>query len=301
MQVVSFFSGVGGFELGLEIAELPFTISQFVEKEPHAQQVLMKNYPGVPICDDIRQFDPTGINGNNTIFTAGFPCTDISYSGKGAGIEEGTRSGLFFEVIRCIRLVRPRIVLLENVAALLDRGMGVVLAALSSVGYDAEWSIVSAASVGAVHLRERIFIIAYPQGGGWECKRGDNPQSGTNLTSECGSTETESAITHTSSTGLEGEEWSGVYCEEGQSEFANSVNQRAISQVEPNLCREDDGVSRRLDGHLLRRDGLQEALLFATDAEKKPFRKERLEELGNAIVPQVAAVVWHRVGRILGY
>lgn len=286
---------------GLEITGLPFTISQFVENNFHAQQVLRKNYPGVPICDDIRQFDPTGIDGSNTIFTAGFPCQDISYSGKGAGIEGGTRSGLFFEVMRCVRLVRPRIVILENVAALLDRGMATVLGDLASVGYDAEWSIVSAASVGAVHLRERVFIIAYPQGGGRECEWGDDEEVGADPTPEFCGTEVTGTTANTPVAGLGSEESAFVRGKRREPEFTNSVDKRTVPQTEPRVCRADDGISGGMDGHLLRKEGLQSALLFATDAEKKPFRKERLQELGNTIVPQVAAVVWRRVGKILGY
>jgi DNA (cytosine-5)-methyltransferase 1 len=102
------------------------------------------------------------------IITGGFPCQDISTAGKGAGIqydkstgEAHTRSGLFGQLVRTIRLVRPRYALLENVAALLSRGMGTVLGDLAEIGYDTEWDCISAADVGAHHIRERIWILAH--------------------------------------------------------------------------------------------------------------------------------------------
>jgi DNA (cytosine-5)-methyltransferase 1 len=91
--------------------------------------------------------------------TAGFPCQDISVAGKGAGLE-GERSGLFYEIIRVAGIIRPRFILLENVPALLARGMGTVLGELAAIGYDAEWHCVSSAAVGAPHLRDRVFIVA---------------------------------------------------------------------------------------------------------------------------------------------
>src|SRR3990167_1015541 len=98
-----------------------------------------------------------------TVLTGGFPCQDISIAGKGAGIKDGTRSGLWSHFHRAISVLRPRYVVVENVSALLFRGMGRVLGDLSEVGYDAEWEVIPAYSVGAPHERMRTFIVAYPQ------------------------------------------------------------------------------------------------------------------------------------------
>lgn len=95
------------------------------------------------------------------LLTAGFPCQDISLAGKGAGIT-GSRSGLWGNTIGAIRLVRPKYVLLENVAALLDRGMGTVLGDLAASRYDAEWDCIPASAVGAPHGRDRTWIVAHP-------------------------------------------------------------------------------------------------------------------------------------------
>jgi site-specific DNA-cytosine methylase len=106
-----------------------------------------------------------GVPDDFDICTGGFPCQDISHAGKRAGID-GKRSGLWREFARIIGLVRPRYVLVENVATLLVRGMGRVLGDLAEIGYDAEWEILPAAAFGAPHLRDRVFVLAYPRGPG---------------------------------------------------------------------------------------------------------------------------------------
>lgn len=162
-KVLSCFSGIAGLELGIAVAGLSnnFQVTQFIEKSKYCQQVLQQHYPNIPIHEDIKTF--TSELEDFDIICGGFPCTDISIAGKQAGIAPNTRSGLFFELMRVVRLVRPQFVLLENVSNLLANGMGIVLQELSCIGYDAEWSLVSAAEVGAVHRRERIFIIAWRQ------------------------------------------------------------------------------------------------------------------------------------------
>ena len=159
------FSGIGGFTLAGKWAG-GIKTTQFVEIDPWCRKVLAHNFKGVPIHDDISTF--VSKPGQFDLFTAGFPCQDISANGQQKGIVEGTRSGLFFEIIRLIRECRPRYVLLENVAALLTsnggRDMGTVLWELSQIGYDAEWQVISASALGASHIRERLWVIAYPDG-----------------------------------------------------------------------------------------------------------------------------------------
>ena len=91
------------------------------------------------------------------------PCQDISVAGKGAGLS-GARSGLYRDVLRAIRMVRPKYVLLENVAVLLSRGLGTILGDLAEIGYDAEWYCIPASRLGAHHRRDRVWIVAYPDG-----------------------------------------------------------------------------------------------------------------------------------------
>jgi len=155
----SLFAGIGGVDLGLERAGLECRWQ--VEIDEFARKVLAKHWPDVRRHDDVRTFPPPEGDWNVDLIAGGFPCQDISFAGRGAGLA-GERSGLWFEFARVIRDLRPRYVLVENVPALLVRGMGDVLGTLASLGYDAEWDCLSASSFGSPHQRERVFLIAYP-------------------------------------------------------------------------------------------------------------------------------------------
>jgi len=138
----------------------------FCEIEPYPRAVLAKHWPAVPCYDDVRTLTADRLRSDGIaadIICGGFPCQDISSAGKGAGIADGTRSGLWSEYARIIGQVRPRFVIVENVSALLNRGLDRVLGDLAALGYDAEWHCIRAADVGAPHLRDRIWIVAYPQ------------------------------------------------------------------------------------------------------------------------------------------
>lgn len=160
LKVLDLFSGIGGFSLGLERTGGFETVS-FCEMKPHAQAVLAKNFPGVPCHSDVTTYEFQ--RGEADVITAGFPCQDISFAGVGAGLA-GARSGLYREVVRALRVVRPRYAVLENVAALLSRGLGTVLGDLAEVGYDAEWHCIPASAVGAPHRRDRVWIVANARG-----------------------------------------------------------------------------------------------------------------------------------------
>lgn len=133
-----------------------------IEIDPYAQQVLAKHWPSVRRHDDVRTW-PKPDTERVDVICGGSPCQDISLAGRGAGIEVGTRSGLWFEFARIIGDLRPRYVVVENVAAILGRGMGTVLGNLASLGYDAEWHCIQAKDVGAPHIRDRLFVVAYPK------------------------------------------------------------------------------------------------------------------------------------------
>jgi len=159
LTVLDLFSGIGGFSLGLEKTG-GFQTIEFCEIEPFCRKVLNKHWPGVPIHDDIRTLSRP--RGYADVICGGFPCQDLSYAGKGAGINAGTRSGLWADYARIIGEVRPRYVIVENVSALLTRGLDRVLGDLAQIGYDAEWHSIPASAVGAPHRRDRIWIVAYP-------------------------------------------------------------------------------------------------------------------------------------------
>lgn len=153
----SLFAGIGGMDLGLERSGM--TCKWQVEIDEYATRVLAKHWPDVTRYRDVRDVGKHNLESVDLI-CGGFPCQDISNAGKRAGID-GERSGLWSEYYRIICELRPRYVLVENVAALLGRGMGRVLGDLAAGGYDAEWSVLSACAVGATHTRERVFIFAY--------------------------------------------------------------------------------------------------------------------------------------------
>jgi len=162
MTVGSLFAGIGGFDLGLERAGLK--ISWQVEIDPYCQRVLAKHWPNVTRYGDIRAIDWAPIP-RVDVLCGGFPCQDLSFAGKRAGID-GERSGLWSEYVRAIRALRPRFILVENVPGLLTNAyMGRVLGDLASCGYDAEWDCLPAAKCGAPHKRERVWIIANSERG----------------------------------------------------------------------------------------------------------------------------------------
>lgn len=164
LRVLDLFSGIGGFSLGLERAG-GFETVAFCEIEPYCRRVLAKHWPGVKQYDDVRTLTADTLARDGIavdIICGGFPCQDISFAGKGEGLA-GERSGLWSEIVRLVGEIRPRFLIVENVSALLDRGFGDVLGDLAALGYDAEWHCIPASAVGAVHARDRIWIVANPE------------------------------------------------------------------------------------------------------------------------------------------
>jgi DNA-cytosine methyltransferase len=160
ITVGSLFSGIGGLELGLEMTKGFRTIWQ-CENDPYAAAVLKKHWPKLNNLGDITKVDWNEVE-KPDMLCGGFPCQDISVAGKGKGIREGQRSGLWREYAKAIRILQPRYALIENVPEIANRGLDVVLADLAEMGYDAEWGLLSASAVGALHRRVRCFVFAYP-------------------------------------------------------------------------------------------------------------------------------------------
>jgi DNA (cytosine-5)-methyltransferase 1 len=184
LTVASFFSGIGGIDLAFAWAG--FDIRFQCEIDPYCQQVLKKwrvdYFPNAVIKGDIREVTKREV-GKVDVIVGGFPCQDISIAGKREGIRRGNRSGLWFELLRIIRTVRPKVILLENVAAIAvptDDGQPapglIVTATLAEIGYDCMWQFVRASDIGAPHQRERWFCIAYHVGDG-ERRRYTKPRT----------------------------------------------------------------------------------------------------------------------------
>lgn len=157
MKAGSLFSGAGALDMAAS-AVLGCEPAWFVEQNAAASKVLAHHWPTVPNHGDITQVDWAAVEPVE-VLVGGFPCQDISNAGKRAGIE-GERSGLWSYFADAIRVLRPRYVLVENVSALVVRGLDRVLADLAALGFDAEWAVVRASDVGAAHRRERIFLAA---------------------------------------------------------------------------------------------------------------------------------------------
>jgi DNA (cytosine-5)-methyltransferase 1 len=162
MNGLDLFSGIGGISLALR----PWVhTSAFCEQDRYAQSVLLSRMEDgslerAPIWDDVRTLRGSHFHTSIDIIFGGFPCQDISVAGRGEGLE-GKRSGLFFEIIRLTSELKPTFVFLENVPAIRTRGLREVVRAFTDLRYDCRWTRVSAAEVGANHIRERWFLLAY--------------------------------------------------------------------------------------------------------------------------------------------
>jgi DNA (cytosine-5)-methyltransferase 1 len=166
LNELALFAGAGGGILGGHL--LGWRTVCAVEWEAYPASVLCARQndgllPPFPIWDDVQTFDGKPWRGIVDVVSGGFPCTDISAAGKGAGID-GEASGMWREMARIIHEVRPRFVFVENSPMLTSRGLGRVLGDLASMGFDARWGVLGAADIGANHQRDRIWIVAKRMG-----------------------------------------------------------------------------------------------------------------------------------------
>lgn len=178
MRIGSLFSGIGGLELGLERAGLGHTVWQ-VEIDPFCRAVLARHWPQVERHVDIKEASASTLAPVDLI-CGGFPCQDVSAAGKGAGLD-GERSGLWYEYRRIVAELRPRLVVVENVASGARRWVDTVCDGLDALGYRPRPFALSAADVGAPHLRRRVFVVAnaklwHEQGGSGGADGQDPPE-----------------------------------------------------------------------------------------------------------------------------
>jgi DNA (cytosine-5)-methyltransferase 1 len=182
-SIASLCSGYGGLDLAAH-AVFGGDLTWVADIDPGASAILAHRFPSVPNIGDIKAADWSTVDSVD-VLTAGFPCQDISCAGRRAGLREGNRTGVWSYVARAIGELRPSLVVLENVRGLLSAGadsdmepcpwclgdsgdehalraLGAVLGDLADLGFDAEWTLVSAADAGAPHRRERVFVLAWP-------------------------------------------------------------------------------------------------------------------------------------------
>ncbi|WP_328742156.1 DNA cytosine methyltransferase [Streptomyces caniferus] len=161
MKILELCAGYGG--LGMAVASLVGgRVAYVAESAPGPSAVLAERYPEAPNLGDIREIDWDQLVGQVEAITAGFPCQDISIAGNRVGIR-GARSGVWVNVVDAIRVIRPKLVFLENVSNIRTRGLEVVLGDLAAIGYSARWVCVRATAARAPHLRDRWFCIATPE------------------------------------------------------------------------------------------------------------------------------------------
>jgi DNA (cytosine-5)-methyltransferase 1 len=288
MKVLDLFSGIGGFSLGLERAGMK-TVA-FCEIDETCRKVLRKHWPYTYIYPDVSTLSKDkylrckrsgkALDVDIDVICGGFPCQDISVAGLKKGLK-GERSGLWGQFKRLIKEIKPRYAIIENVANLRSNGLQEVLKDLWQIGYASEWHIISARSVGACHLRERIWIIAYPcsEGSkGRDIQRGHrerlSQQEGSKPTGE-GMSRVISERSINPTYGNNFRLWKPFASEEEKSQWWSEATSSfrpvfgKIYEVEPTIHRDDDGFSAGLD---------------------RP-RKERIKQLGNAVVPQIPELI----------
>ena len=167
LTVGSLFAGIGGFDLGLERAGMRVTWQSEIDE--FCRAVLARHWPEVPRFGDVRGLTSSSLPPVD-VLCGGFPCQDLSSAGNAAGLV-GERSGLWVEFVRLASELRPGYIIVENVSALLVRGLGRILGDLAEIGYDAEWDCIPASALGAPHPRDRVWVVAYPSSPGLQGHR----------------------------------------------------------------------------------------------------------------------------------
>ena len=282
LKVLDLFSGIlGGFSLGLERTG-GFKTVAFCEIEEFPRKVLAKHWPDVPCYHDIRELTGDRLRADGIavdVICGGFPCQDISKAGRGAGID-GERSGLWADYARLIGELRPKYVVVENVSALLNRGLDRVLGDLATLGYDAEWHCIPAAAVGAPHIRDRIWIVAYPHRpddrrgphvGAVRRGKGESADhaEGTNGERDwrgLGDCRQAPDVPNADQAGRSEISWGETFARRG---WLGAIGDTSRWDAEPAVGRMVDGLPREL----------------------ARWRKRSIEALGNAVVPQVVELL----------
>ena len=311
MTVGSLFSGIGGLDLGLERAGHRVVWS--CESNPYCRRVLAKYWPHVPCYEDV-----TTLTGNELapvdLICGGFPCQPVSQAGQRKGLNDEER-WLWPHFARILGAVRPRYALVENVPGLLTvnggRAFGEVLGDLAEIGMSCEWDVLSAAQFGAKHLRNRLWIVAYAQAlperprlcqeGSIGERRGRSRHGGGTL-ADTGSQRLEGVspvgATPPSTGRVGGESGAGQ-----EAALADADHQRCDRGMQPEQQEQQRARGRESHGRMSHRRFFDAPISSDWDPEPSvgrvatgvPHRVDRLRGLGNAVVPQVAEWLGHRL------
>ena len=276
LTVGSLFSGIGGFDLGLERAGM--RVIWHSEIDPYACRVLSKHWPEVPNHGDIKRIQWGNIV-RPDVLCGGYPCQPFSTAGRRRG-EEDPRH-LWPWVLEAISELRPRYAILENVRGHLSLGGLSVVGDLAAIGYGAEWRVISAASVGANHRRDRIFIVAYPDddglptislGGSTSAADGQQQTRPNGSADSQGRRRTSGQMANSDSSRRQG---------------SGGVQERSPQHERPDVFSSNTEWLKEWDGW----KWWESEPDVGRVAHGVPRRMDRLRGLGNAIVPQVAEVV----------
>ena len=316
LKHLDLFSGIGGFSLGLENAGLVKTVA-FCDFDKYCQQVLQKNFPGVPVYGDVKElnYDKLKADGINKIdiITGGYPCQPFSVAGRKKG-EEDPRH-VWPEMFRLIRELKPSWVIGENVGNHVKLGLDTVLSNLESEGYSARTFSISASSIGANHKRERVWIVAHSERLGrepWsEEPREPKNEESSNQSDHCGEgcTECKSCLhvadtgkqseSHISNSGsnseIDGEQREKVGISNGKSRGENVADANSSGLEEqwgPVTTQEEDQASQCGSWWSVEPD-------VGRVAHGVPNRVDRLKALGNSIVPQIPFLIGLTIRKIL--
>ena len=266
MNELHLFAGAGGGILGGML--LGHRTVCAVEIEPYCRKVLLQRQrdgilPWFPIWDDVQTFNGKPWRGIADVVCGGFPCQDISIAGSGKGTS-GERSGLWREMARIIGEIRPRFAFVENSPVLTSRGLGRVLGDLAEMGYDARWGVFGACSVGGVHHRHRIFILANDNG--FRCDMWRFEREGVHRENKTYN-EINTGIEARTFTNSISNQWDarGRIPRTMESPPPNKLRRHTWSKIASKICGVDDDVANHVD---------------------------KLKALGNGQVPIVAATAW---------
>jgi len=301
---LALFAGAGGGILGGHL--LGWRTVCAVEWEQYPASVLCarqndKILPPFPIWDDVQTFDGRPWRGIVDVVSGGFPCQDISAAGRGAGIE-GERSSMWKHMARIIGEVRPQYVFVENSPMLTIRGLGVVLADLSKMGFDAKWGVVSAADIGANHQRERIWIRAKQRnffshaehnGNGWgqqqsESIKKENVANSQSIGSRRNTGKFQTQNEQQKTKRQKGRVWQSDNAGQSIGEMANTSEYGTQSQSSSK-----GKPSKRIDT-----SGIGNGKWWTTEpnvgrvVNGMAARVDRLKAIGNGQVPLCAATAW---------
>lgn len=329
MKVLDLFSGIGGFSLAAHWAG--FETAAFCEQDKFCQKVLAKNFPGVPIFDDIKTLKGDQFNGSIDIVCGGFPCQPWSTAGKRRGAEDDRH--LWPEMLRVVREARPRWVIGENVAGIIRMGLDAVLADLEAEGYTCQSFVIPACGVGAQHRRDRVWIVAYSEinrsrsrglserkapalsktGCSFEAfadsdrKRESQPQGAFGKERGRAINRNQESSPNTDSAGHEKQQLPAFAGDMGEGGVWQSMPdpKRAgrTGQAQPGVCGSADGIPKGMDRAIA---NCWDVLAWIDRPKADgPFGyrnkggyKNRIKALGNSIVPQVVYPIFKAIAEI---